>query len=801
MRFVKIVLAVCVLLAVAGPLVAADTGRRMAPPILSQAGPKAPVMAQPGVPAPTRITPVKKGPGETFAPTAADWAVYLKDSSHSCRIDVNPTSDLTSAWTYVTPGGGQTAFSGSPVESDGIICFTSSDGYLCAVNRNTGAAAWAPVLLGASTYRGGTPVIWQDRVVTEMVTGTGTTSSVFCRSMATGDSIWTTPIPATPGVWNVYLSRPIVLTVSGTPYVFLGCFYSTTTTRILGLNMNTGAIVYDQQWTGNEIIGGLATDGTDLYAPLLTTGVIKIHPGTGPAFDTLWTQHPGPGATQVFSTPVYCNGQVFAAKGTVSGPCSLYAINASTGAINWTRGVGTPDLGIDLGSPCVDGANVYMYASDFSSSPYYSQVMAFNQATGDSAWSSCYQTTDGLTDGGMAITTGTNKRLYIGTGFGASSYGHMIVLNAADGTLEQDLPYATDYIYNSVCRPSGGLYILTYGSYAAGTLIGYNVTDASLASKVMFLTTDDLTPDTVWQAAVMFLDSSYGAFSAVDTYSIETHPAFPAAALYSAGYKAILVYDDYAPADPAQVGDSLAAFIEYGGGVVEAYGADDNGFAITGRFRSTYAPFTIQNAYFGTDSMALVHNPAHPIMAGVTSYNSTGPVSTGNTHSTLRSPNCVCLAEYSVGNRCVAACFDSSSRRAVSLGIFPMWPWRGYPSTGQWVRLFENALLWAGSGGTGIQEPEPKTEVSLFKAIGPNPFRGRALLSYALPRESRVSLRVYATDGRLVRTLADGYQAAGSHQTVWDGCDDLGRVSGHGVYYCRLQAGALDATTKLVKVE
>jgi hypothetical protein len=317
----------------------------------------------------------------------------------------------------------------------------------------------------------------------------------------------------------------------------------------------------------------------------------------------------------------------------------------------------------------------------------------------------------------------------------------------------------------------------------------------------MFLTADDAGPDTVGPAATMFLDSSYGAFSAVDTYSIQTHPAFPAAALYGAGYRAILVYVDWPTADPAQLGDSLAAFIEDGGGVVEAYGADVSGFAITGRWRSQYAPFTAQTQYFAADSMVLVHNPAHPIMAGVTTCGYTGGVGTGNTHSTLRSANSACLAEFSIGNRCVAACFDSSGRRAVSIGFFPLWPWFGHPNTGQWVRLFENALLWAGSGGTGVQEPTPRTEVSLFKAVGPNPFRGPALLSYALPGESRVSLRVYTADGRLVRTLANTCQAPGPHQAVWDGRDDLGRVSGHGVYYCRLQAGELGATTKLVKLE
>jgi outer membrane protein assembly factor BamB len=451
-------------------------GRRitMTPPILSQAGPKVTATAQPGAPAPLRITPVN---GQPLPPTAADWAEYMKDSCHSGEINANAASNLTQAWTYVTPGGGQTAFSGSPVESDSTVCFTSSDGYLYAINRNTGSTAWAPVLLGYSGYRGGTPVIWQDRVVAAMYTNSGANSTVFCRSMATGDSLWATLIPASPNVWEVYLTRPIVLTVLGTPYVFLGCFDGTSLiARILGLNMATGAIVYDQQWSGNEFIGGLATDGTYLYAPLQTTGVVKLHPGIAPAFDTVWTQTPAPSAA-VMSTLVYCNGKVFAAEGAITGPESLYAINATTGAISWIKQVGDGTMGLDLGSATVDGANVYMFASNFSTAPYTSQIMAFHQLDGSAAWSTYYTTTDGLTDGGMAVTTGTNKRLYLGTGFGTTAYGHIVVLNATDGTLQQDMPYATDYIYNSVCRPFGGLYILTYGSSASGTLIGYNVND------------------------------------------------------------------------------------------------------------------------------------------------------------------------------------------------------------------------------------------------------------------------------------------------------------------------------------
>jgi len=461
----------------------------MVPPILSQAGPKATNMARTEMPAPTKITPVVKGPGEKFAPTPEDWATYMHDSCHTCMIDGNAGGLPTAAWTYVTPGGGQTAFSGSPVESDGIVCFTSSDGYLYAINRTTGATAWAPVLEGAANYRGGTPVIWQDRVVSAMVTGTGTTSSVFCNSMADGSSLWTTPIPPTPNVWNIYLSRPIVLSVSGTAYVFYGCGdFTATATRVIGLNMSTGALAYDTTIASNVIIGGLATDGQVLFVPLQTTGVVALQPATAPHFNYLWTQNPAPTAV-VNSTPVYYDGQVYCAQGAITGPEMLYAMDVSDGSINWSRTVGDGTMGLDLGSPAIGGDMVYMYASNFSTSPYSTQIMAYHQSDGTDAWSTWYTTTDGLFDGGLAVTTGTNKRVYLATGFGSTALGHLITLDAGSGSLVQDLPYATDYLYNSICRPYGGLYTLTYGSSAAGTLVAWNVNDGQPAGADVGATT------------------------------------------------------------------------------------------------------------------------------------------------------------------------------------------------------------------------------------------------------------------------------------------------------------------------
>ncbi|HEU4333273.1 MAG TPA: FlgD immunoglobulin-like domain containing protein, partial [Candidatus Eisenbacteria bacterium] len=50
----------------------------------------------------------------------------------------------------------------------------------------------------------------------------------------------------------------------------------------------------------------------------------------------------------------------------------------------------------------------------------------------------------------------------------------------------------------------------------------------------------------------------------------------------------------------------------------------------------------------------------------------------------------------------------------------------------------------------------------------------------------RVVIRVYAISGRLVRTLVDRNQAAGLHQTRWNGMTDGGDRAASGVYFYRI---------------
>jgi len=348
--------------------------------------------------------------------------------------------------------------------------------------------------------------------------------------------------------------------------------------------------------------------------------------------------------------------------------------------------------------------------------------------------------------------------------------------------------------------PDAGTGYVYAGGNTGPWLWKMKVHEGSVAYKVMLAFSDNTNGQYVFQLAGTLRDSSGGEFSAVDTYGFSTRASFPAAQWYLDGYRSIFVYTNTYPLDTTAMGDSLAAFIEQGGGVVDLIASTIAPWGVHGRYRNQYSPFSMTTTYTGSDTMSLIHNPSHPIMNGVTSVGYTGSLGSNNAHGNLRGPNSTCLAEWSHSSRTVVACFDSGGHRAAGLGIFPMWHYTGYPNTGQWVRLYVNALKWVAGSSTGIEEPEARPE-NLLTTCEPNPFRSHALVGYALPRAARVNLTVFSTAGRLVRTLADGRQAPGLHQAVWDGRDDLGREAGRGIYYCRLQAGELSGTTKLVKVE
>ena len=94
------------------------------------------------------------------------------------------------------------------------------------------------------------------------------------------------------------------------------------------------------------------------------------------------------------------------------------------------------------------------------------------------------------------------------------------------------------------------------------------------------------------------------------------------------------------------------------------------------------------------------------------------------------------------------------------------------------------------------------TETALLPNY-PNPFNPETWIPYQLAEPANVTLRIYATDGTLVRMLALGHQAAGIYRhrnraAYWDGKNELGEPVASGVYFYTLKAGNFAATRKML---
>lgn len=102
----------------------------------------------------------------------------------------------------------------------------------------------------------------------------------------------------------------------------------------------------------------------------------------------------------------------------------------------------------------------------------------------------------------------------------------------------------------------------------------------------------------------------------------------------------------------------------------------------------------------------------------------------------------------------------------------------------------------------GIEEiPGPELLTFGFAPNMANPIRSHAAIVYTTTTPSKVSLKVYDTAGRLVRTLVNAQQPAGMKNIIWNARDDNHRAVANGIYFIRLEAEENTATHKLVLVK
>ena len=94
------------------------------------------------------------------------------------------------------------------------------------------------------------------------------------------------------------------------------------------------------------------------------------------------------------------------------------------------------------------------------------------------------------------------------------------------------------------------------------------------------------------------------------------------------------------------------------------------------------------------------------------------------------------------------------------------------------------------------------TETTLL-ANYPNPFNPETWIPYHLAKSADVTLTIYTLDGKVVRHLDLGHQAAGYYQNkaraaYWDGRNAVGERVASGIYFYTLTAGDFAATRKML---
>jgi len=130
-----------------------------------------------------------------------------------------------------------------------------------------------------------------------------------------------------------------------------------------------------------------------------------------------------------------------------------------------------------------------------------------------------------------------------------------------------------------------------------------------------------------------------------------------------------------------------------------------------------------------------------------------------------------------------------------------LWLYQGDPpSNGQEVEVVIKDADLPPPLGIGEANLAQKPKLSNLLHNFPNPIFSQTLIKYALPQESKVSLKVYNTSGREIATLLSKEQLAGNYKVIWDIRDISKNKLPNGIYFYRLRAGSFTEAKKMVVV-
>jgi hypothetical protein len=157
------------------------------------------------------------------------------------------------------------------------------------------------------------------------------------------------------------------------------------------------------------------------------------------------------------------------------------------------------------------------------------------------------------------------------------------------------------------------------------------------------------------------------------------------------------------------------------------------------------------------------------------------------------------------GSTLFAGTYDSGVFRTTNNGTGWSAVNTGMTSDAVFSFAMSGVHLFVGTGGKGVWRRPISELTSVRHVLGevptrfgldqnyPNPFNPSTSISFSIPSQSFVSLKIFDASGREVSVLVAEELSAGLYSQQWN-------ASGYasGVYFCRLEAGVFMETKKLV---
>jgi len=99
--------------------------------------------------------------------------------------------------------------------------------------------------------------------------------------------------------------------------------------------------------------------------------------------------------------------------------------------------------------------------------------------------------------------------------------------------------------------------------------------------------------------------------------------------------------------------------------------------------------------------------------------------------------------------------------------------------------------------GTAQVKAKGGSGAAVSANAAPNPFNPLTKVSWTLKNAGTTTVKIYSLEGRLVKTLHEGFAPAGTSEMAWNGLDNAGRTVRSGVYFLSVKSTDGNAVQKL----